>query len=306
MSTKVILSLIVPIYGVEAFLPRFLESLTPNLGDSMEVILVDDGSKDNAPSMIDEYAYHHADCVRVVHKENGGLSSARNAGLKVACGEYVIFPDPDDYIAPDYVSSILRMAEKYEYPDMIIFDYEVHSKKGIKRNTISAFSDGIVSKELFLTELLKDRDLQSMVWFKAIKRSFFEGRFFDETVRVSEDALLLTDLSLDLKRIAYERKVLYFYQMREGSLVKSVNLDDAVRMFYTFKERYDKYKDLISKPSQAVVIRMAHSVLVQAAIRNIDNEGVEACRSYIINNMKSILWSMDMHIQLKKRSLFVL
>ena len=113
------LSLIVPIYGVEKYIHKFLGSLEKNLLPGVEVLLIDDGTKDDSGKIADEFALMHPQYVRVVHKENGGLSSARNKGLEIAFGEYVIFPDPDDYLADDYVETILKAIDEYNNPDMI-------------------------------------------------------------------------------------------------------------------------------------------------------------------------------------------
>lgn len=108
-----ILTMVVPIYGVEKYIHKFLASLTPNLRPEVEVILVDDGSRDNCGTIIDEYAALHSDTVSIIHKPNGGVSSARNAGLERATGEYIIFPDPDDYLDERFSATILEAIEKY-------------------------------------------------------------------------------------------------------------------------------------------------------------------------------------------------
>ncbi len=104
------LSLIVPVYNMERYLPRFMESAAKQTGD-FELILVDDGSTDGSAALCDGYAAGDPDRIRVVHKPNGGLSSARNAGMAAARGEYVIFPDPDDWLEPDYTEKALSLLE---------------------------------------------------------------------------------------------------------------------------------------------------------------------------------------------------
>ena len=111
----IVLSIVVPIYGVEKYIGRFLQSLVPNLSPEIEVILVDDGSKDNCAAIIDEFAKAH-DNIEVIHKVNGGVSSARNAGIEKATGEYITFLDPDDYIAENYASTLLEAVKNMIAP----------------------------------------------------------------------------------------------------------------------------------------------------------------------------------------------
>ena len=106
------LSVIVPVYNAEKYLKKTLESLAAQtVADSMQIILVDDGSADSSPDICDEFASKHPDTV-VIHRENGGVSAARNAGIKEAIGEYIGFVDADDTIAPDYYEKLLNAAKE--------------------------------------------------------------------------------------------------------------------------------------------------------------------------------------------------
>ena len=103
-----LISVIVPVYKVEKFLARCLDSIISQTYENMEIILVDDGSPDSCGSICDEYAQRDAR-FRVLHKENGGLSDARNCGVEIASGAYIAFIDSDDYIAPNYVEYLYRL-----------------------------------------------------------------------------------------------------------------------------------------------------------------------------------------------------
>ena len=108
MSDKV--SIIVPVYNVEKYLDECVKSILAQTYSNIEIVLVDDGSKDTSGSMCDEYKKHD-DRIVVVHKENGGLSSARNAGMENASGDYYIFVDSDDTISPDMVEEMVKKAK---------------------------------------------------------------------------------------------------------------------------------------------------------------------------------------------------
>ena len=112
MSNNDLVSLIIPVYRVEKYLSRCLDSVLNQDYSNIEIILVDDGSPDSSPLICDEYAQRDPR-ISVIHKKNGGQSSARNAGLKVAKGHYVNFLDSDDWIAPDTVSYALGLLKKY-------------------------------------------------------------------------------------------------------------------------------------------------------------------------------------------------
>ena len=106
------ISVIVPVYNVEQYLPRCVESILAQTYENLEILLVDDGTKDNSGAICDAYARQDAR-VKAIHKKNGGLSSARNAGIDAATGEYLSFVDSDDWIEPDMYEKMMALMEKY-------------------------------------------------------------------------------------------------------------------------------------------------------------------------------------------------
>lgn len=110
MDNNIILSIIVPVYNVEKYLDTCLKSIIDNYEEGIEIILIDDGSKDRSDAICDEYAKKY-EYIKVKHKENGGLSSARNVGIKVAKGKYIWFVDSDDYVKAESISEIIKMAK---------------------------------------------------------------------------------------------------------------------------------------------------------------------------------------------------
>lgn len=107
-------TLVVPIYNMERYLPRCMASLLNQTCTDYEILLIDDGSTDSSGVLCDRYAEANPAFVRVVHKENGGLSSARNAGIDHARGEFIIFPDPDDWVEPGYLELLLKYQREYQ------------------------------------------------------------------------------------------------------------------------------------------------------------------------------------------------
>ena len=131
MNREDLISVIVPVYNVEAYLARCVDSILAQTHRSLEVILVDDGARDSSGAICDAYAVK-ASRVKVIHKENGGLSSARNAGLEIASGEYIAFVDSDDWIETDAYSHLLEVMKKYEVRLVCGGRYDVDGGTGEK------------------------------------------------------------------------------------------------------------------------------------------------------------------------------
>lgn len=125
------ISVIVPVYKAEAFLEKSVKSILAQTEQDFELLLIDDGSPDSCPALCDAYADQHPR-VRVIHKPNGGVSSARNAGLDSASGTYVVFVDSDDYVDPDYLSKMLEAVGEADTPEktLIVTDYQPFSPEG--------------------------------------------------------------------------------------------------------------------------------------------------------------------------------
>ena len=111
MNENRVISVIVPVYNVEKYLDKCVDSIVNQTYKNLEIILVDDGSPDNCPKMCDAWVEKDSR-IKVIHKENGGVSSARNAGLKASCGEYIGFVDSDDFIQPDMFEQLLGAYDK--------------------------------------------------------------------------------------------------------------------------------------------------------------------------------------------------
>ena len=124
MEVKKMISVVVPIYNVSKYLPKCIESILHSTYKNLEVILVDDGSTDECPTICDDYAKKDSR-IKVIHKKNGGLSDARNKGLDIATGEYISFIDSDDYIDADLYESVIK--EFDENIDVVVFGRYIES-----------------------------------------------------------------------------------------------------------------------------------------------------------------------------------
>ena len=302
----IILSLIVPIYGVEKYINDFLSSLEKNLSPHIEVLLIDDGSKDNSGQIADKFAQKYPEQVKIIHKQNGGSSSARNIGLNFATGQYILFSDPDDCLATDYIETVLKAIAEYNEPDLILFDYYSGAfEKGFKVNTVPNFKAGIVTKEAFIKELALDRYVKSFLVCKAIKKSLYDGLFFNTTTKFAEDYELLTDLATKVETIAYIPKPLYYYIKRSTGLTATANVKEAERFYNLVVDRHSKYATLYKGITNCRILKAAHIVLQKAYLKNDKDINLEPYKNQISNNIFHILCSNEFTLNEKKQCLLV-
>ena len=219
MDRHIRLSIIVPVYNVENYLRECIDSILNQQVADMEVILVDDGSPDMCGTICDEYAEKDKR-VTVIHKENGGLSSARNAGLDIAQGKYITFVDSDDYLLPNTYSPNLEYIEEHLDIDCLqfpaIYDERIVYTKNYKRiNTERTFA----GNEVFLN-WWSGKLINHFVWNKIFKREMWNELRFDVGAFV-EDALLVPKLAKKCQRLHISMEGGYFYRYTEGSLSNS-------------------------------------------------------------------------------------
>lgn len=235
-----LVSVIVPIYKVEHFLPRCIDSILNQKHKDFELILVDDGSPDQCSVICDQYAQRD-DRIRVIHKKNGGLSDARNAGLKIATGKFIAFVDSDDWVASDYLSSMLEVLQETE-SDIC--------ECGVLRTTgnTNAQSDTrditeVYDTEAALKQLICDGVFHQYVWNKLYKRNCIEGISFP-VGKTNEDEFWTYRVFGHAHKIAKLNKVLYYYFQREGSIMsvgynlKRLDALEAKQQRQTYVELY--------------------------------------------------------------------
>lgn len=209
-----LISVVLPIYNVEDYLEKCMDSVLNQTYSNIEIILVDDGSPDSCPKMCDEYVKKDKR-VKVVHKENGGLSDARNAGIKASNGEYITFIDSDDYVDKDYIEFLYNTIKK-ENADIAIGAHRVlyDSGKIIEKAT---HENSILKPKKVLERILYDDGIDLSAWGKLYKISLFEdikfpkGRLFED----SATTYMLVDKS---KKIAINSESKYNYIIRKDSI----------------------------------------------------------------------------------------
>lgn len=209
---KVNVSVIVPVYNVEKYLDKCLNSLVNQDFDNYEIIIVNDGSPDNSETIINKYEKKYKDKVRSYKKKNGGISSARNFGLEKSTGSYLMFVDSDDYVATNYISSL--------YNEAISNDYDI-----VMCDVIKKFED---KEEILHAMNCNDKNtinnyLLSLpaTWNKIYKKSLFNdnGIIYPVGVNCGEDLTTTVRLLINTKNIGYINKPLYYYVQRDNSIM---------------------------------------------------------------------------------------
>lgn len=218
-------SVIVPIYNIEKYLSRCIDSVLAQTFSDFEVILVDDGSRDNCPAICDAYA-EKDHRIKVVHKQNGGLVSARQAGIRIATGEYVFPLDGDDAILPDALESAYEIIQKH-HPDMVSFAYK-RCVNGVVEDTVEDLAEeGLYLKpdleQKIYPKLLSDKNMQNLFyfqWAKAIKRELATKFQLLVSTKVSqgEDVCCITPCYLESETVYMSKKPIYLYTIRTDSL----------------------------------------------------------------------------------------
>ena len=221
--TKPKVSFIVPVYNTQDYLPRCLDSLLGQTLEDIEVIVVNDGSPDDSASIITEYAGKDSR-IRSIEKPNGGLSSARNAGLDVACGDIVDFVDSDDYVEPN-LAEFLVDAFTRENPEIVVFGAECEPVELASKRIRQLLSPRAHVFESFDTALLFSANAQPYVWRAAYSRELIERETlrFAENVRFAEDVVFQFESYPLSKKTVLVPDKLYHYVMQEKSLTHVFN-----------------------------------------------------------------------------------
>lgn len=211
-----LISVIVPIYNVEKYLARCIDSIINQTYKNLEIILVDDGSPDDCPKLCDDYAEKDGR-IKVVHKKNGGLSDARNAGMAIATGEYISFIDSDDYVFEDFFETLLNTMLK-ENSDIA----ECSVVKFYEDNHFDDFSDDLSVKTYetqdALSALIGENPFHQHVWNKLYKTELVKDIPY-AVGKLNEDEFWTYQVFGKAQKISKVNKTMYFYFQRNSSIM---------------------------------------------------------------------------------------
>ncbi len=272
------ISVIIPVYKVEKYLRKCVDSVINQTYKDLEIWLIDDGSPDNCPAICDEYAAMDSR-IKVIHKKNGGLSDARNSALDVMNGKYVTFVDSDDYISGDAIQTL--------------YDALINNQADISVGNMASIDDnGNISSFYTPAEaeaVLENEEILTSLNQPCAQNRLYKAEIFSEirypVGRLYEDVFTWHKVLSKVKRIALTGKVSYYYLVRSGSIMHSeydIRFTDIV---FAIKERYE-WLDSIGQHKLADEARMFIYTRVAVAFAHLDPDNPE--HNKILKEIKAI------------------
>jgi len=244
---EIMLSIIVPVYNVEAYLDKCLSSIFKSTFTDYELIIINDGTKDNSEQIINKYIDKYKEKITYISKENTGLSDTRNLGMNIAKGKYIAFVDSDDYIEPDAYELMMAKAKERNF-DIVATDVRLVYENKDKEDTVfSHYEQDMFDKEDIKKSMLVQ---YPVVWNKIYKKELLEGITFSKGVWY-EDMEFVLKLYPRIKSIGVVKKPLYNYLQRANSITYTYNeklydiINNMTTVIHYYKTHniYDEYKE---------------------------------------------------------------
>ena len=238
-----LVSIIVPVYNAEKYLPRCIDSILRQEYRNFELILVNDGSKDSSPEICDQYAAED-DRIIVIHKENSGVSDSRNLALDRARGKYIQFLDSDDWITPDATKLFVRSAETNQC-DLVIADfYRVVGERVSHKGDIE--DEGVMNREQYAAHMMENPAdfYYGVIWNKLFRRDIIEQHHLRMDTELSwcEDFLFNLDYISHANTFIALQAPVYYYVKTKGSLVsQSMNINRVIKTKLMLFEYYNEF-----------------------------------------------------------------
>lgn len=221
-----LISVIVPVYKVEKYVRKCIDSIICQTYSNLEIILVDDGSPDNCPKICDSYAEKDPR-IKVIHKKNAGLGFARNSGLEICAGDFVMFVDSDDYLSLDCVEVLYERIVK-DNSDIVIGKYiEIFENGQTNDKYCSWYTDCVLSRDEVLEGFGSHKAIAVVAWAKLYKRQIIKNISYP-SLKCGEDAWVLQDIIRQCEKISLTGKSVYYYLQHSDSIIHS--LDDKRRL----------------------------------------------------------------------------
>lgn len=229
MTIQPKVSIVVPVYNVERYVSKFIENVFLQTYTNYELILIDDGSTDASLEFLKAKAKNNL-LIKIISKDNGGVSSARNCGLKKCDGDYVIFLDPDDFIHPQMIEILVNNAQKNNADisvcgfEDIISGSEISGSINVRYKNQDIDSK-VINRNAYLKALINDKNIKGYVWNKLFKTELFKEKndalFFDESISFCEDLLFSVKTGMRADMVVITKLPLYKYVRHTSSVTSS-------------------------------------------------------------------------------------
>lgn len=248
-----LISVIVPVYKVEKYLNRCVESILAQTYKNIEIILIDDDSPDNCPKICDEYSRIYSN-IKTIHLKNSGIgvSGARNAGLDHSNGEYIAFVDSDDYVHCELFLQLHKLLDKHPTANMSICSYQKVNEETKKFDGLTIRKEMLLDVQGAMNLIIEDQ-IYTAVWSKLFKRSCFENLRFP-VGKHNEDMFLMPSIFLKAKHIVYCPLPLYYYFQDNESLCRSkfnYNMLDMLDALSNWNEQVESQFPILLKKAKS-------------------------------------------------------
>ena len=293
---KPLISIIVPVYNVETYLAKCVDSILAQTYTNLEIFLVNDGSSDCCGKLCDEYAKEDKR-IKVIHKKNGGLSDARNVAIDVATGEFITFIDSDDYVTDDYIMTLYSLIEKYECKVSIaLYNTFVEGSKPKVVNRV--YREDCQTNIKAIEEMFYQEKYDTASWAKLYHSSLFATGIRYPKGIVYEDLATTYLLIFQSDKVAFCNRRIYNYLLRrdsiEGSSFSSKKMDSALKVC----ELMESHLDILGKVMQAYQCRMM-SFFFHLLLKMPD--GYEH-RNMLYKRIKAIRWAVLCNSRARKKA----
>lgn len=300
------ISIIIPVYSVEQYLEKCLNSVILQTFTGFECILVDDGSPDNCGAICDEYAKKDAR-IKVIHKKNGGVSSARNAGLDIAQGEWIGFVDSDDWCDPEMFQILYNNAVKHDV------DISICGVKRVSHNgSILRYADECINSVMLTSKeaILLMFDIKSSIggfsFNKLLKKQIIKKNNlrYDEAVSYMEDVQFFYTVFKSADRVYYSSKPRYFYRQTNMSVTNQIGFTPAATTaMVVLDELYEKEQDFAIR--QKILLNRVHfmyKIGVKCVLKNKKDKEFKTN----MQNLKKYVWDKRALLSTFRCKMFVL
>lgn len=291
MPKKILYSVVVPAYGVEKFLDKCVDSLIKQTYSNIEIILVDDGAKDRSPEICDYYASIDRR-VKVIHKENGGLVSARKAGVEIASGEYIICVDGDDWVSTKYIERLDAAVSKYK-PDMICCGYIQTDEvtEGLHGFNIESgyYDRDKIEKEIcpICIESEVGEMFPPQLWAKAFKKEIYlpEQLSVNNTIKIGEDGAVTKPILTKVSSLFILDECLYYYRVNNESMTKNKSCYDWNGPRYIQQHLMERIDLNMSDYEEQIVRRTVRDIYTVAFSQFNKADSYRNIKKQIIDNL---------------------
>lgn len=280
-----LISVIIPIYNVEKYLDRCLKSIISQSYKNIEIILIDDGSKDASSKICDDYAKSD-NRIRVIHKKNEGVAIARNLGIKKATGKYITFIDADDYVEKDYVKILYELCRDHDVSIVGTIDENDEQVVISKSKSMIKIANG---KEAIKEMLVTNRFFGWTCWNKMYKTEIVKNVKFREKVKIAEDVEFLYNVIKKAKKVNIDTSYkLYHYVLdRKGSATEAKFNDDRKTEMQIYKSMKDDMEKIMPQDIELIKAWYLKRILLTIAL-NLKTSNDKKYLRYLVNELKQI------------------